>query len=74
MRECVARRRSESLAVSTMRASGGQPVDDRGRSAGIGEPLAPLAGTARWRQPRSRRLLVFGQDLEQQLSALAVRV
>ena len=73
MRECGA----EAIGVAAgLHDEGveGQPVDYRGRSAGIGEGLAPLAERRVGGNRDRGALFAFGQDLEQQLSATAVQV
>ena len=64
LREWVARRRSESLLVSTMRASGGQPVDIAAARRGSVNlwPHSPGRRVGGNRDPGA--LLVFGQDLQ----------
>jgi hypothetical protein len=51
----------------------GDPVDDGGDEAGVGDDLAPFAERQVGGQP-DRRLLAFGEHLEQQLGAAAVEL
>jgi hypothetical protein len=50
----------------------GDPVDDGGDEAGVGDDLAPLAEGQVRRHRHRRFLFAFGEDLEQQLGTSGV--
>lgn len=66
-----ATRRQESVPVSMMGSVGGEAVDDGRAEAGVGGRLGPAAEGL---VADAVLLLAFGQDLEEELRAVAVEL